>query len=107
MELIGFIIVFLACLGIAKAINSARRRLTVNGAAIFLALAAIFIAWNIYMAWQANLPPYQLGYAFGRNVGPLILVSGVAVYYFFKFRSDKAHELHVKKLREQRAASEA
>ncbi|WP_313173192.1 hypothetical protein [Stenotrophomonas sp.] len=107
MEIIGFAIVLLICMGIAKAINAMRGRLTINGAAIFLALAAAFTAWNIYMAWHSDLSSYQVGYAFGRNLAPVILVSTIATYFFFKFRSAKAHELYVKKLREQRAAGEA
>ncbi len=107
MELVGFIIVFLICMGVAKAINSIRGRLIVNGAAVYLALAAVFLAWNIYMAWHSNLPSFQVGYAFGRNITPMLIVSAVAAYYFFKFRSDKAHQLHVQKLRAQRAANEA
>ncbi|WP_157074306.1 hypothetical protein [Pseudoxanthomonas mexicana] len=106
MELVGFFVVFLVCMGIAKAINAMRGRLTVNGAGIFLALVAVFIAWNVFMAWQSSLPAYELGYALGRNVGPALIVGAVAVYYFFSFRTEKAHQRHVQQLREKRAAEQ-
>ena len=107
MELFGFIIVFLICMGIAKAINSIRGRLIVNGAAVFLALVAVFVTWNIYMAWHSTLPPGQVGYVFGYTLAPALVVSVIAGYYFVRFRSDKAHQLHVQKLRQQRVADEA
>ena len=107
MELAGFAIVFLACMGIAKIINVLSRRLVVNGAAIYLALALAFVAWNVFMAWNSKLEPFQVGYVFGRNIAPMAVVAAVAVYYVFKFRSDKVHDAHVKRMREQRASAEA
>lgn len=107
MEFLGFVLLFLICMGIAKAVNSLRRTLTINGAAIYLMLAALFVAFNIFMASRSDLEPYQLGYTFGRSVTPAILVGLVALYYFFKFKSDKAHERHVKSLREKMARDDA
>ena len=107
MELVGFFLVFLVCMGVAKAINAAQGRLAVNGAGIFLVLSAIFIAWSIAMVWQAGLPPYEQGYALGRGTIPAFIVSAIAVYYFVKFRSEKAHQRHVQKLRQARAEAEA
>ncbi len=101
MELVVFIIIFLICMGVAKAINSIRKRLIVNGAAIYLVLAAIFLAWNIYMVWHSNLPSYQRGYAFGYSITPMLVVTTVAIYYFFKFRSKKAHQTRVQQLHQQ------
>lgn len=107
MELVGFIIVFLVCMGIAKAINAMRGRLTVNGAGIYLGLAALFVAWNVSLVWGSGLPPYELGYASGRNVGPALIVGAVAAYYFFSFRTEKAHQRHVQQLRQARAEADA
>ncbi|KRA20795.1 hypothetical protein ASD69_05685 [Lysobacter sp. Root604] len=95
-----FALIFLACLGIAKVINSARRTLTINGAAIYLVLAGAFIVFNLVMASRSDLGPYQLGRALGRSIAPAAFVGFIALYYFFKFRSDKIHE-RIKKLRDQ------
>ena len=106
MELIGFILVFLVCMGVAKAINAARGRLTVNGAGIFLLLSAAFVAWNIVMAWQSTLPADDVAYALGRQAVPVFIMSAVAAYYFFSFRSEKAHQRHVQALRQARAEAD-
>ena len=55
MELIGFAIVLLVCLGIGKVINIMARRLVFNGAGLYLALFAAFSIWNIYMSWNSTL----------------------------------------------------
>ncbi len=63
MELFGFAIVLLVCLGIGKIINMIARRLVVNGAGLYLVLFVAFAIWNIYMAWNSNLDSFQAGYA--------------------------------------------
>jgi hypothetical protein len=107
MELIGFILVFLVCMGVAKAINAACGRLVVNGAGIFLLLSAVFVGWIIAMAWQSTLPGDDVAYALGRHSVPVLIMSAVAAYYFFNFRSEKAHQRHVQKLRQARAEADA
>jgi hypothetical protein len=44
-----------------------------------------------------------MGYALGRNITPPLIIALVATYFFFKFRTDKAHQLRVQKLRQSRA----
>ena len=107
MGLIGVAIVLLACLGIGKIINTIARRLLFNGAGLYLVLFAAFVIWNIYMAWNSSFDSFQTGYAFGLNITPALIIAAVAAYLFFKFRADKAHQLHVQKLRQKRAESEA
>lgn len=100
MEFLVFAVIFLVCMGIAKAINSARRAPVVNGAAIYLVLAVVFIVLNLVMASRSDLDPYQLGYALGRRITPAVCVGLIALYYFFKFRSDKVRE-RINRLRGQ------
>lgn len=107
MELIAFAIVLLACLGIGKVFNVMARRLVLNGAALYLVLFAAFASWNIYLAWSSSLDSFQLGYTLGRAITPALIVAVVATFLFFKFRKDKAHQLHVQKLRQKRAESNA
>ncbi len=103
MELIGFAIVLFVCLGIGKIINIMARRLVFNGAGLYLALFAAFAIWNIYLSWNSTLDSFQMGYALGRNITPPLIIALVATYFFFKFRTDKAHQLRVQKLRQSRA----
>jgi len=103
MELIGFAIVLFVCLGIGKVINMITRRLVFNGAGLYLALFAAFAIWSIYTSWNSTLDSFQMGYALGRNITAPLIIALVATYFFFKFRTDKAHQLRVQKLRQSRA----
>ncbi|GAB1597150.1 hypothetical protein PAGU2638_28300 [Lysobacter sp. PAGU 2638] len=94
-------------MGIAKAINKMRGGFVINGAAVYLLLAAAFITWAGYLASQSNLPPGPRGYVFGHTIGPALIVGAAALYYFFKFRSEKAHHIHVQKLRQTRSQAES
>lgn len=107
METIVFAIILLVCLGIGKVTNTLARRLVLNGAGIYLALFAAFATWNIYISWTSNLDSFQLGYALGRNITPALIIAVVAAFFFFKFRKDRAHQLHVQRLRQSRAEAGA
>ncbi|MGE8216902.1 MAG: hypothetical protein ACN6RD_11955 [Stenotrophomonas maltophilia] len=102
MELLGFFVVFLLCMGLAKAVNAIRGRLTVNGAAIHLLLTLIFAVYIVVTAVRADLPPGAFGYALGYALTPALLVGALAAFFVFRFRADKADQARVQRLREQR-----
>lgn len=103
MELVAFVMVLLMCLGLAKIVNAVLKRRVVNGAAIYLLLALVYVGWNVVLASGSGLAPFDKGHVFGQSVAPALMVGLIALYFCFKFRSDKAHEVRVRKLREQRA----
>ncbi|HAI45095.1 MAG TPA: hypothetical protein DCM50_00085, partial [Stenotrophomonas sp.] len=77
MELLAFFLVFLLCMGLAKAVNAIRGRLTVNGAAIHLLLTLIFAVYIVVTAVRADLPPGAFGYALGYTLTPALLVGAL------------------------------
>ena len=107
MELIGFVVVLLVCLGAGKIINAIAGRLLANGAGLYLVLFAAFTIWEIYLVSNSSLDSFQVGYVLGRDLIPPLMVAAVASYLFFRFSADKAHQLHVQKLRRTRAESDA
>jgi uncharacterized membrane protein HdeD (DUF308 family) len=89
--LIAHVVAFLLCMGVAKAINASRKSSAVNGAGIYLTLAALSFAFSIYTFANSG----HLAEAIGRLTGGTLPVVAVAAYCFRKFRWSKAEDARV------------
>lgn len=86
------IIVFLLFIGAEKLVNRIAKRPVMNGAAWYLAVAAIMFGVEL-MRLNSAIPEGKMGLhaeLMGRLVGTFLIPVCVAIYYARKFSSDKA-----------------